>query len=65
MKRIIIEFLIGVPVIVLGYTLLDFLYCTFITHNQFSFDIRGCLIAVGVWAIVEAVTFLLRSRKQK
>lgn len=60
MKRIIIEFLIGLPVVVLLFALLEFLYCTFITHTAFAFNFKGCAVAIGVWAVVEAVTFFKR-----
>ncbi len=65
MKRTIIEFLIGLPVIIIGFFLLDYLYCTFITHSPFVFNVQGCGIAVAVWAVVEIVTFIIRSKNSK
>ncbi len=63
MKRTIIEFLIGLPIVICGYFLLDFLYCTFFTHEPFIFNIRNCGIAVLVWFVVELVTYLSRRNK--
>jgi hypothetical protein len=63
MKRTIIEFLVGLPVVVGLYFLLDFLYCTFIVNTPFVFNIRNCGMAVGIWAIVEIITYFIRSRK--
>ena len=65
MKRTIIEFFIGLPIVVLLYTLLDYLYCTFITQSAFVFEPKGCAMAVTVWIAVVAVLYLLRIKKQK
>lgn len=63
MKRVIIEFLIGLPIVIIGYFLLDYLYCAFISREAFSFDIRSCGIAVLVWAVIECVTYFTRKKK--
>ena len=63
MKRIIIEFLIGIPVIILGYLLLEFIYSTFITHTRFVFDFKTCGTVILVWLVVEIVTYLFRKGK--
>ncbi len=64
MKRTIIEFLIGIPVVVILFTLFEFLYCTFITHTPFSFPFIGIGSAIGVWFIVELVTLIIRKKKE-
>jgi hypothetical protein len=63
MKRMIIEFLIGLPIVVLGYILLDFLYETFIVHNTFAVDPKGISISVIVWLAVVLVSYFIRRKK--
>lgn len=63
MKRMIIEFLIGLPIVVLGYILLDFLYETFIVHNTFAVDPKGISIIVIVWLAVVLVSYFIRRKK--
>lgn len=63
MKKLIIEILIGIPVVIGIYALLDFLYCTLISKNPFSFNVGLCLSLIGVWVVVEIVLFLIRKKK--
>ncbi len=63
MKRVIIEFLIGLPIVIVGFFILDFLYMTFIEKTPFVFNVKSCGICIAVWAIVEAVTYFTRNRK--
>ena len=63
MKRTVIELLIGLPIVVLGFFLLEFLYCTLITRTPFVFDIKSCGIAVAVWVVVVIVSHILRKRR--
>ena len=64
MKRTVIEFLVGLPIVVLGFFLLEFLYCTLITHSPFVFDFKNCGIAVAVWAVVVIVSYFARKRRE-
>ncbi len=64
MKKLIIEILIGIPIVIGVYALLDFLYCTFITRSPFSFSIGLCMSAVGLWILVEVVLYLTRKKKK-
>lgn len=63
MKRIIIEFIIGIPVIIIGYCLFEFIYSAFITKTAFVFDIKSCGTCIAVWAIVEIITYFTRINK--
>ena len=65
MKRIIIEFLIGLPVVVLLYLLFEFLYAKLITRSDFVFNFGACMFIVGVWLVVEIVTYTIRKKKEK
>lgn len=65
MKKAGKEFLIGVPIVIAVTILLDYLYCTLITHKDYVFDIRSCLLSILVWAIVEIVICLIRRRKRR
>ena len=65
MKKAGKEFLIGVPIVIASTILLDYLYCTLITHKDYVFDIRSCLLGILVWAIVEIVICLIRRRKRR
>ena len=64
MKRSVIEFIVGLPIIVLGYFFLDYLYCVFISHSAFSFDIKGGAIAVVVWLAVVVFSHIKRNNKE-
>ena len=63
MKRTVIEFLIGLPIVIGVYALLDFLYCTLISHHPFVFDFKTCSIVVISWAAVEVLIYLIRRKK--
>ena len=65
MKRTVIEFIIGLPIIVLGYFFLDYLYCVLISHTDFSLDIKGGAIAVVVWLSVVIFSHIKRNNKEK
>ena len=64
MKKAIITFLIGLPVVAGLYTLCEYLYCTFITGSVFAFDIKVCGSAVGVWLVVVLVLYFLKFNKE-
>ena len=64
MKKTVIEFLIGIPVVIGVYALLEFLYCTFISHEPFVFRLSACGIYIGIWAVVEIVFYFIRRNKQ-
>ena len=64
MRRIIIEFLIGVPIVIVVYALLEFLYCTFFTHTPFVFNFITCGEMLLVWLVVEIVTYFIRKNKE-
>lgn len=63
MKRTIIEFLIGLPVVVFLYVLFDYLYCTFISHSAFVFEMKNCFIFITAWLAVVIVMHIFRNRK--
>lgn len=58
MKKPIIEFIIGIPVIIGVYALLEFLYSTFIVHIPFVFNIRSCSVCFAVWLACVSITYL-------
>lgn len=64
MKRTVIEFVIGLPIIVLGYFLLEYLYCILFSHSAFSFDLKGAAIAVVVWLVVVIISHIKRNNKE-
>lgn len=65
MKRTIIEFLIGIPIVAGLYTLLDFLYDTFIVHIPFVFDMKYCVLCLSVWTAYEAAVLISRVNKER
>ena len=64
MKRSVIEFLIGLPVVIGLSILFEYLYCTFITRSPFVFDIKICSIGVFVWFVVVIALYFIRRNKQ-
>lgn len=64
LKRTIIEFLIGLPVVVGVYALLDWLYHLLITHTPFTFSVSTCMICVTVWLVIEIISYINRKKKQ-
>lgn len=65
MKRIIIETLIGIPVVLGLYLLFDYAYCSWIVHSPFSVSAKDFIIPISTWIVVEIVTFVIRSSKKK
>ena len=63
MKRLIIEFIVGIPIIIGMYALLEFLYSSFIVHVPFVFDIRNCAIYFIVWLACVTVSYIVRKNK--
>lgn len=65
MRRMLFELLVGIPVIIGVYTLLEFLYCKFIVYSPFVFDIRACLICLIVWFVCTTVSYMARKNISK
>lgn len=63
MKRSIIEFIVGIPVIIGVYALLEFFYSSFIVKIPFVFDIRNCAIYIFVWFACVTVSYIIRKNK--
>ena len=64
MKKLILEILIGIPVVIGVYALLDFLYCTFITRSPFVFSFPVCISLIALWVAVELISYFIRRKKQ-
>ena len=65
LKKVLIEFLIGIPVIIGLYALFEFLYCTFLTKSDFVFDASNLYFPILIWFIIELITFITRAKKSK
>ena len=56
LKKVLIEFLIGIPVI---------LYFTFLTKSDFVLDASNFYFPILIWFIIELITFITRAKKSK
>ena len=64
LKRSVIEFLIGLPIVVGVYALLEWLYHTLISHTPFTFSFSTCSLCITVWLIIVIVMYINRKRKR-
>ena len=64
LKRTVTEFLIGLPVVVGVYALLDWLYQTLITRTPYVFNSDSCMIYVTVWLVIEIFLYINRKKNQ-
>lgn len=64
MKKFIIEFLAGLPIVIGLYILIDYLWCTFISHNTYVFSISSLIMPITVYIVITIVSFILRKKKQ-
>ncbi len=60
LKKTLIEFLIGLPIVIGLAALLDYLYQTFITHSSYQFSFAPCAACVGIWAVIQVISYLTR-----
>lgn len=65
LKRSVIEFLIGLPVVVGVYALLEWLYSAIITKSPFVFDVKTCGMCVMVWLVISIISYIARRKKQE
>ena len=65
MKKLILEYFLGLIVAVGIYTLLDFLYCTFLTNSPFVISFNTFLIPAALWTLVMIVTSSIKKSKDK
>lgn len=65
LKRTVIEFLIGLPIVVGVYALLEWLYSAIITKSPFVFDVKTCGMCVMVWLVISIISYIARRKKQE
>ena len=65
MRRTIVEFIVGIPVIIGVYALLEFFYDICIVHIPYTFDILTCACCLIAWFACMAVTYIARKKKGK
>ena len=65
MKKLLIECLIGIPIVFGLATLFDYLYQTVLQQNTYSFNLSTPLFCLGVWLIIEIGTLVIRKNKKE
>ena len=65
LKRTVIEFLIGLPIVVGVYALLEWLYSAIISKSPFVFDVKTCCMCVTVWLVISIISYIVRRKKQE
>ena len=65
LKRTVIEFLIGLPIVVGVYALLEWLYSAIISKSPFVFDVKTCGMCVTVWLVISIISYIARRKKQE
>lgn len=65
LKRTVIEFLIGLPIVVGVYALLEWLYSAIISKSPFIFDVKTCSMCVMMWLVITIISYIIRRKKQE
>jgi hypothetical protein len=65
LKRSVIEFLIGLPIVVGVYALLEWLYSAIISKSPFVFDVKTCSMCVMSWLVISIISYIVRRKKQE
>ncbi len=63
MKKLLIECLIGIPIVFGLATLFDYLFQTLIRQNTYTFSPATPLLCVGVWVVVVIITNSISKKK--
>ena len=63
MKKLLIECLIGIPIVFGLATLFDYLFQTLIRQNTYTFIPATLLFCVGVWVVVVIITNSISKKK--
>ncbi len=64
MKKMLIELLIGLPIVIAVYILLDFIFCSWITHTDFVINAKSFVMPITTWVVLELVIFFSRRKKK-
>ncbi|MBQ6498523.1 MAG: hypothetical protein IJI48_01310 [Ruminococcus sp.] len=65
LKRTVTEFLIGLPVVVGVYALLEWMYSAIISKSPFVFDVKTCSMCVMSWLVISIILYIARRKKQE